>query len=76
MFGNFPLQSSSANAAVLKQKKQRNAIHLIFSPLFRNRRLIFERYLPCTVLWLGTPEALGGPSGRLSVRIEKANLTH
>jgi hypothetical protein len=29
MFGNLALQSSSANAAVLKEKKQRNAIHLI-----------------------------------------------
>jgi hypothetical protein len=29
VFGNFALQSSSANAAVLKAKKQRNATHLI-----------------------------------------------
>jgi len=29
VFGNFALQSSSANAVVLKEKKQRNATHLI-----------------------------------------------
>jgi hypothetical protein len=29
VFGNFALQSSSASAALLKEKKQRNAIHLI-----------------------------------------------
>src|SRR5215469_7898207 len=33
VFGNFALQSSSANAAVLKKKKQMNAIDLILTPL-------------------------------------------
>src|SRR4029078_11701288 len=44
VFGNFALQSSSANAAVLKEKKQRNATPLIWTlPTLKLRELSLTR---------------------------------
>jgi hypothetical protein len=82
VFGNFALQSSSAHAVVLKEKKQRNATHLIEHPPILKCEInlngtyhAIEFAGSCGGPKLGTLEGLGGPSGRLSARIGEAHLT-